>query len=59
MLAGAWMAGELVFRVRMAVSVVCRFDEVCEAVGGFGTHPWQQMLVGVNRERRVRVPESL
>ena len=38
MLAGAWMAGELVFRVRMAVSVVYRFDEVCEAVGGFGTH---------------------
>jgi hypothetical protein len=38
--------------------VVYRFDEVGEAVGGFGTHAGEQVLVGVDRERRVGVAES-
>ena len=59
MLAGAWMARELGFRCRRTVSVVYRFDEVGEAVGCFGAHAGEQVLVGVNRERRVRVAESL
>ena len=52
------MAGELVFLGGVRVVVSYRFDQVGEAVGGFGAHPREQMLVGVNRERRVGVAES-
>ena len=52
------MAGDLVFRGRRRVIVVYRFDQIGEPVGGFGAHAGQQVLVGVNRERRVRVAES-
>ena len=52
------MAGELVFRDRVRVIVVYRFDQVGEAMGGFGAHAGEQVLVGVNRERRVCVAES-
>ena len=52
------MGSELLFRVRMTVSLVYRFDEVGEAVGGFGAHAGEQVLVGVDRERRVGVAES-
>ena len=53
------MVGELGFRGRVSVLVVYRFDEVGETVGGFGAHAREQVLVGVNRERRVRMTESL
>ena len=59
MLFAASMAGELVFRGRVRVTVVYRFDQLGEAVGGFSAHAGEQMLIGVNRERRVRVAESL
>ena len=52
------MAGELVFRGRRRFVVVYRFDQVGEAVGGFGAHAGEQVLVGVDRERRVGVAES-
>jgi len=53
------MACELGFPGRSQVFVVYRFDEVGETVGGFGAHARKQVLVGVDRERRVRVAESL
>ena len=45
-------------RGRVRVSAVYRFDEVGEPVGGFSAHTGEQVLVGVNRERRVGVAES-
>ena len=51
-------SGELGFGRRVRVVVVYRFDEVGEAVVGFGAHAGQEVLVGVNRERRVGVAES-
>ena len=52
------MAGELVFRGRRGLVVVYRFDQVGKAVGGFGAYTGGQVLVGVNRERRVGVGEA-
>ena len=36
-----------------------QFDEIGEAAGGFGAHARQQVLVRMDRERRVRMAESL
>lgn len=33
-------------------------DERCELLGRGGTHPWEQVLVRVHRERRVGVTEA-
>ena len=52
------MVGGLVFCGWVRVVVVYRFDQVGEAVGGFGAHAREQVLVGVDRERRVGVAES-
>ncbi len=52
------MGSELVFRGRMLMVVVFRFDEVGEGMGGLGNHAGKQVLVGVNRERWVGMAES-